>query len=127
MTQSQLNSILSIEDDSAYIMYVGDDHIEYFVDVLPAEWKVVRTLLDVTPAVERRSLLCTLFIIDARILTKSGYIGGFGLEYSNQTMNTVVQRYSDGQQVLGNMIWNSEDETFTVQYSNGTEYNPLGT
>ncbi len=43
MTQSQLNSILSIEDDSAYIMYVGDDHIEYFVDVLPAEWKV-RTL-----------------------------------------------------------------------------------
>ncbi len=41
-------------------------------------------------------------------------------------MNTVVQRYSDGQQVLGNMIWNSEDETFTVQYSNGTEYNPLG-
>ena len=70
MTQSQLNSILSIEDDSAYIMYVGDDHIEYFVDVLPAEWKVVRTLLDVTRQLKNEQLLRTLFIIDARIRQK---------------------------------------------------------
>lgn len=125
MTQSQLNSILSIEDDSAYIMYVGDDHIEYFVDVLPAEWKVVRTLLDVTPAVEERTVTAYSIYNRCSDATKAGTLADL-VAYLNQTMNTVVQRYSDGQQVLGNMIWNSEDETFTVQYSNGTEYNPLG-
>ena len=125
MTQSQLNSILSIEDDSAYIMYVGDDHIEYFVDVLPAEWKVVRTLLDVTPAVEERTVTAYSIYNRCSDTTKAGTLADL-VAYLNQTMNTVVQRYSDGQQVLGNMIWNSEDETFTVQYSNGTEYNPLG-
>ena len=125
MTQSQLNSILSIEDDSAYIMYVGDDHIEYFVDVLPAEWKVVRTLLDVTPAVEERTVTAYSIYNRCSDTTKAGTLADL-VAYLNQTMNTVVQRYSDGQQVLGNMIWSSEDETFTVQYSNGTEYNPLG-
>ena len=67
MTQSQLNDILSIKDDNAFIMYVGDDSIECFVDVLPAEWKVVRTLLDVTPAVKERTVTVVIrFITDVR-------------------------------------------------------------
>lgn len=125
MTQSQLNDILSIKDDNAFIMYVGDDSIEYFVDVLPAEWKVVRTLLDVTPAVKERTVTAYSIYNRCSDITKAGTLADL-VAYLNQTMNVVDQRYSDGQQVLGNMIWNADDPTFEVTYSNGSDYNPLG-
>lgn len=124
MTPTQLNSILSCAADDAFIIYVASDGVEGFVDVIETDWQVNRTLSEVRPTVNERTVSAySIYDRCADPALRGTEADLFA--YLNQTMRTVVQMYTDGQQTLGNIIW--DPSVATVTYSDSkTSYDPLG-
>ena len=100
MDENQLKQILSVPNDGN-IIYVGDDLIEHFTGTLTPEWKVTRTLLEAEPAVKERT-------VTAYGIYNDGTVNDL-VRYLNRNMNTVIQKYSDGQQLLDRIVWDNND------------------
>lgn len=124
MDTAALQNILKVT--AANLIYIKDsDKIEYFDENLPTDWKVNRTLDSVEPTVKQRTVSAYSIYNRCRDDDKAGTQADL-VAYLNQTMSNVVLRYTDGQQTLGRIVWDDSDPTFSVSYSTGTDYNPLG-
>ena len=120
ITEDKLRSILSPVSDEFSIIYIAGDHYEYFYDdTVPVTWNVDKRLIDVQPAVAEKT-------VSAYGVYQYGETGTIGdlINYLNRNMNTVIQRYSDGEQLLSTIVWdnNNPENGFNIT----PEYDPKG-
>lgn len=114
LDETALEGVISLTTDEIGIMYLDDDYKYQFTDEIASEWNVTRTLIDVVPAVEEST-------VTAYGIYGDGTISDL-ITYLNKKMNTVIQRYSGGEQLLDTVVWDENADSFTIDQS----YDPLG-
>lgn len=122
-TEEELKEILYVDTstDGPYIMYIDSDKELNFNEIADYEWKVSRTLLEAVPAVPKRTVSAYSLYGQCRDSEKEGTTADL-IEYLNRNMNTVVQKYSDGDQELDLITWGPNE-----QADNGFEITADGT
>lgn len=123
MDSEALLKILSLDSTIAYIMYVDDDGEAEFLEGIDYEWKVDKILFDVEPTIAESSVSAYTIYNDG---TEDDLIA-----YLNQNMNSIMQKYTDGQQTLDKIIWDndpaSEKELSIIDFEDlPCGYNPKG-
>lgn len=118
MTAAELNSILSV-GSPADITYIGSDGLPAIAGTIESKWEVNKTLLEVEPTVKESTVTSYAIFGDGSENDLTAYL--------NQYMRTVVQKYSNSEQILDTMVWNSSDPSYTVVYEDTSGgYDPKG-
>jgi hypothetical protein len=105
MSAEDLSKILYVDGD-VEIMYVDQDGIEQFTSIISSSWSASRVLIEVEPAVEESTVSAYSIYGDG---TEADLIA-----YLNRKMNTVIQKYSDGEQYLDKIVWDSTADGFSI-------------
>ncbi len=123
-SDTDLSKVLYMSEntDGPYIMYIDSEGILQFNEIADYEWNVENTLLEVVPAVESRA-------VTAYSLYTNGTTADI-VDYLNGNMNAVIQKYSNGEQFIDYIVWDSESDGFTITSENNPvtdeNYDPRG-